>query len=169
MPKPAAALLLIALFATGCTEQAPLEPAAAPQLSTETPTLIECPTSVAQSASAVIGILGGTVSVDGSRITLPPGAVLEPTTITLTVPASNYMEIDITANDEEHFEFLFPAKVTISYARCTNPDLDHVPLTAWYIDGLLHTLLQHMGGFDNKLLRTVTFKTDHLSGYSIAE
>jgi hypothetical protein len=117
----------------------------------------------------VIGVLGGTVGVDGSRITLPPGAVLEPTTITVTVPASKYVEIDVSANGAEHFEFLVPAAVTISYARCTRSDINAKVLSAWYIDSVLKTLLQHMGGVDNKITRTVTFTTDHLSGYSIAE
>ena len=168
MPKRAAAVLAFALLA-GCTEQAPTEPETALVSAQSEPSLLECPTNQTKSATAVVGALGGTVSVDGSRITLPPGAVLEPTTITLTVPASKYMEVDITANDAEHFDFVLPATVTISYARCNRSNINQAPLTVWYIDSVLKTLLQNMGGFDNKLLRTVTFTTDHLSGYSIAE
>ena len=169
MPRRAAAVLAFFLVLSGCTEQAPTEPQALLLGSQNEPSLLECPTNQTQSATAVIGVLGGTVSVAGSRIILPPGAVLEPTTITLTVPASTYMEIDITANNAEHFDFLVPATVTISYARCNRSNINLTPLSAWYIDSVLKTLLQNMLGFDNKLLRTVTFTTDHLSGYSIAE
>ena len=167
MPKRAAFLAFI-LF-TGCTEQAPTEPEASQLSAQSDPSLLVCPSNQTKVATGVIGALGGSVSVDGSRITLPPGAVLEPTTITLTVPASQYMEVDITANDAEHFDFLVPATVTISYARCTRSNINQAPLSVWYIDSVLKTLLQNMGGFDNKLLCTVTFTTDHLSGYSIAE
>jgi len=168
MPKRALAVLAFAVL-SGCTDQAPTEPQAASFGSQSEPSLLVCPTNQTQSATAVIGALGGTVAVGGSSITLPPAAVLEPTTITLTVPASNYMEVDITANDAEHFDFLVPATVTISYARCSRSNINLKPLSVWYIDSLLKSLLQNMGGIDNKLLRTVTFTTDHLSGYSIAE
>ena len=170
MPRRVAAALAMALLVGACTEQAPTEPAAAPLLAShDGPTLIECPTNVTSSATAVIGAFGGSVTVGGSSITLPPAAVLEPTTITVTVPASKYVEIDVTANGAEHFDFLVPATITISYARCTRSDINQKTLTAWYIDSVLKTLLQPMGGFDNKVTRTVTFTTEHLSGYSIAE
>ncbi|MFW6080088.1 MAG: hypothetical protein ACODAE_10730, partial [Gemmatimonadota bacterium] len=61
--------------------------------------LAVCPTPDARSASAVIDPdVGGTVSVDGGSITLPAGAVSEPTEIALTVPRSRHAVLDIRAN-----------------------------------------------------------------------
>lgn len=144
-------------------------PAAPAQASTYGATLIECPTDVARSVTSTIGPLGGSVELDGTRITLPTGAVLLPTPITLTIPASNYMEVDIRADGAEHFQFEAPVTVAVSYARCTRSNINRNPLTVWYIDGATKTLLENMNGTDDKAARTVTFITDHLSGYGIAE
>ena len=130
--------------------------------------LIECPTSTTSSASGLISPLGGIVSAGGTTISVPAGAVLVPTTITVTVPASNYMEVDISVAGVEHFVFQQPVTVTLSYARCTRSDIDKTPLTAWHIDGTTKALLEAMGGVDDKVARTVTFPTGHLSGYALA-
>jgi hypothetical protein len=38
----------------------------------------------------------------------------------------------------------------------------------WYIDSDTKAMLEPMGGVDNKLLKTITFTTGHLSGYAVA-
>ena len=131
-------------------------------------TLIECPTSESVSASALVTPLGGVVTAGGTSISVPAGAVVVPTMITVTVPASNYMEVDITANELLHFVFEQPVTVSMSYARCTRGDIDKSPLSAWYIDKSTKSLLEAMGGVDDKVARTVTFTTGHLSGYALA-
>lgn len=78
------------------------------------------------------------------------------------------MEVDITADGSAHFSFRSPVTVSVSYARCTRSDIDKAPLTVWYIDAATKALLQNMGGTDDKVARTVTFITDHLSGYAVA-
>ena len=60
--------------------------------------LIECPTSQPAASSILIGVLGGTVAAAGTSISLPAGSLLAATLISVTVPASTYMEVDITAN-----------------------------------------------------------------------
>lgn len=130
--------------------------------------LIQCPTSQATSASSVITALGGVVSAGGTSIVIPEGALLEPATVTVTVPASTYMEVDISVSGSEHFIFEVPVVVTISYARCNRSDINFSPLTAWYIDSDSRDLLEEMPSVDDKLLRTVTFPTGHLSGYALA-
>jgi hypothetical protein len=131
------------------------------------PKLLECPSSEAQQTSAVIDIDGGTVSLGGTSIVLPASAVLSPTTIELTIPASRYMEVEITANGGEHFNFLRSVLVTVDYSRCTSAPRWE-PLSAWYIDSDTKALLQRMLSVDNKLTRSVTFSTGHLSGYALA-
>lgn len=161
------AAALIASCADGAT--APFEPE--PQHATVSVAgLVECPSNVTRSVSGTLGLLGGTLELDGTRITLPPLAVLVPTRFTLTLPASNYMEVQIRAGNAEHFQFALPATVVIDYSRCTRTDIDDEPLSVWHIDTLTKALLDVMGGVtDDKTARRVTFQTDHLSGFSIAQ
>jgi hypothetical protein len=160
------------LGASACRDRAVTAPSrvGAPSLSSTTgSTLVECPTGVTRSVTALVNPLGGSVSLDGTSIALPARAVAVPTPITVTIPASRYMEVSITANGLEHIEFALPVTVTISYARCTRSDLDRDPLVAWYIDETTKAFLASMGGTDDKVGRTVTFSTGHLSGYAIAQ
>ena len=46
--------------------------------------------------------------------------------------------------------------------------VDAAPLTVWYIDSETKAPLENMGGVDEKLTRTITFVTSHLSEYAIA-
>jgi hypothetical protein len=130
--------------------------------------LIECPVGETATASAIIGIAGGIVSAGGTSIAIPANALLGDALVTVTVPASRFVEVDISVAGSEHFEFEVPVVVTMSYARCARGNIDLSPLAAWYIDSDTKQLLERMPSIDNKLLRTVTFTTPHLSGYAIA-
>jgi hypothetical protein len=166
-------LAIAALWTLGaCGDPQPTEPTrptatdflGAP--SSSSPTLVECPTSDTKTKSAQIGVLGGTLSIDGTSVLFPKGALPGLTTVTLTVPASKYVEVDITADGVEYF--VLKPIVTISYARCARNDVLFRPLTAWYIDAETKGLLEKMATIDNKLTRSVTFSTSHFSGYAIA-
>ena len=162
-------LLACALaVAAGCGDGGATAPAPRASQTSGDPQMLECPTSQSRTASGIVGPLGGTVEADGLSISVPLGAVLLPTQLTLTVPASNYVEVDITANGANHFEFLKPVSVTVSYARCTRSDIEDDVLSVWYIDGESRAFLEHMGGVDDKVARTVTFSTGHLSSYVVA-
>jgi hypothetical protein len=162
---PAAALALVA-----CSEGAqrsPLAPPEAAQLATTTgATLIECPTDTTRSISKTIDLLGGTLELDGHKIVIPEGAVLVATEFTLTVPASNYVEIGVKADGAEHFQFEEPVSMTISYERCTRSNIEKSDLRIFYIDSD-NAILEEMGGTDDKTARTVSTSTDHLSDYAI--
>jgi hypothetical protein len=131
--------------------------------------LIECPTNQVATNSGLIGILGGTVAAAGTSISLPAGAVLTSTLIRVTVPASTYMEIDLTANDLLTFLFLRTVTVTIDYSRCPRSVTDGKTLTVWLINTQTKTLLLNMNGVNDPVQRRMTFTTDHLSGYAIAQ
>ena len=131
------------------------------------PKLLACPSSERQTTTATIGIDGGTIALGGTSVVLPASAVLSPTTIELTIPESPYMEVEITANGGEHFNFLRTIAVTVDYSRCGSTPL-LAPLSAWYIDSDSKALLERMLSVDNKLTRSVTFVTSHLSGYALA-
>jgi len=130
--------------------------------------LVTCPTSETATTSTVVTPLGGVLNVAGTSLSIPAGALLQPVTVTLTVPASNYVEIELTVDGAPHFLFELPVTVTVSYARCNRSNIDHGPLSAWYIDSETKALLEQMPSIDNKLLRTVTFTTGHFSGYALA-
>jgi hypothetical protein len=129
-------------------------------------TLAVCPSNQSQSASSNLGALGGLVSLGGTSVLLPVGALLSSTSIELTIPASQFMEIGVTANGG-HFFFQQPITITIDYSRCS-PDIQRKALSVWNIDPSSNRLLQNMGGIDNKLTHQITFTTIHLSGYALA-
>jgi hypothetical protein len=130
--------------------------------------LVECPATDSETATALVSPLGGVVSVAGASISIPAGALLLPSIVTVTVPASKFVEVDVSVAGVPHFTFELPVTVTISYARCTRSDIDRAPLSAWYIESATKALLENMGGVDDKVARTVTFRTGHLSGYAVA-
>ena len=144
---------------------AALDPAFATSVS---PTLVECPSDASYETVGEILPVGGTVALRGHSVDVPLGALLAPTQIELAEPASQYMLVDLGANGQDHYQFHAPLTVTISYARCGRSNIDKAPLSVWLVDPATGALLQNMGGVDDKASRTVTFTTDHFSGYAIA-
>ena len=130
--------------------------------------LVACPSASTQSGAALILPLGGTVSVAGSSVILPTGAVTVPTIISLRLPASAYMEMELRAAGLDVFVFELPLTVVMDYSRCASAALDAKPLRVWQIDPATKEKIADMGGVDSKQSHTVTFTTGHLSGYAIA-
>jgi hypothetical protein len=174
MPHPSlrrgAAFLTLALLAGSCADRAPLgveldEPAHA--LLSPLTKLLECPAPAGWSESVVIGPDGFRFNSGGVRLTVPPGAVPAPTEFTITVPASKYVEVRIIAKGWDGYVFQQPVTIAMSYDRCLNPSLLG-SLAIWYIDGESKDLIQYKGGSDDRPGRRLSFRTDHLSGYAIA-
>lgn len=166
--------LALAAAVTACSE--PTSPAPSATALTLLPelrksALVECPTDASESASALLGALGGEVSVGGHRVIVPPDALplVDLSLVTLTVPASKYVEIEVSVNGLPHFEFAQPLTLVIDYGRCSRSNIDHEPLRVWYIDSVTDAFIEDMGGVDDKTARTVTFTTDHFSGYAVAQ
>jgi hypothetical protein len=129
--------------------------------------LLACPSSRTMEASATIGHAGGIVAVGGFSMRVPGGVVSQPTTFTLTVPASQYLEVEISAAGEKHYQFERAATVTLDYSRCSL-DVRTADFSAWYIDSDTKEPLANMGGHHDRGRHLITFFTDHLSGYAIA-
>ena len=127
-----------------------------------------CPTNDTQTTTAVLGPLGGVIALGGTSISVPAGALLDTVTMTVTVPASLYMEVDVSVAGVDHFLFQTPATVTVDYSRCSNVSLATPPLTAWWVDPQTDSLLEAMPSADARALSTVTFTTPHLSGFILA-
>jgi hypothetical protein len=167
-------LATLAAALTACSEPTAPDPSAAAStflFGEIKPGLVECPTDVTESGSALLGVAGGTVIAGGHLLIVPANALPELglSLITLTAPASKYVEIEVRVNGEPHFLFNLPVTVVVDYSRCSRINIDRAPLRVWYIDSETKEFLADMGGIDDKLLRTVTFFTDHFSGYAIAQ
>jgi hypothetical protein len=178
--RPIKRVLLAAAFAAlaglgACGEQHPTAPTrtttddASSLLFWSKPKLLQCGVAEPVTASAVIGVDGGTIDVGGASIVFPAGALSAPTSVTLTIPASPYVEVDIVTNGQNRFlDWRLRPIVTISYARCERSELLTRLLSAWYIDSDTKALLEWMPSLDNKLTSSVTFRASHFSGYAIA-
>jgi hypothetical protein len=132
------------------------------------PKLLYCPSSETTTATGLVGSLGGTLSLLGTSVTIPGGALLDDTSVELTIPAGQYMEVDLTVNNGQHINFLQPVVVTIDYSRCNRFSTLFKLLSVWNIDQDSKALLEKMGGIDNKLTQSITFVTPHFSGFAIA-
>ena len=159
------AFLVASCGVVGACERGPLADPIDDYVGVEAPVLLSaCTVAPADSASAIIGILGGSVSAGGVSMTVPPGAVLRSTDFRMHVPATPYAEVEIHADGRDHFQFLAPVVIAMSYSRCSATG----PLTAWHIDPDTRSLLENMGGVNDVLNRRIIFSTMHLSGYAIA-
>lgn len=161
--------LLLSVGLAACSEPQDGDTALEPELaSSASATLVECPSNTTFENIGTVLPTGGAVSLRGHSVSFPLAALLLPTRIGIREPASQYMLIELNADGHEHFQFQEEVTVTISYARCSRADILRGSLSVWLVDPATGELLQNMGGVDNKLFRTVTFKTDHFSGYAIA-
>ena len=131
------------------------------------PSLLSCPSGQARGADGLVLPLGGAVGLGRHGVVVPAGALLGALEIEIEVPPSQYMLVELRANGQEHWQFLAPVTVTIDYGRCSIGLLDP-PVTVWHVDSGTGELLEHMGGIDNRIAKTITFTTDHFSGYAIA-
>ena len=174
----ASALIPVALLAvTACSDAPTSAPAIeAPVAATRAVTvadagssLLECAPASAASATKLITPAGGLLAVGGHAIAIPPRAVSRPTRITMRVPASRIVEVDISAEGMSHYQFARPVVVTLDYSRCgAAADATASSFTAWYVDASTRTFMADMGGVDDRLFRRIFFTTDHLSGYAVA-
>jgi hypothetical protein len=128
---------------------------------------LACPSGEERSVRAEIGPNGGTVALGGHAVFFPPGAVREPVQVTLSVPASPHVELDVRVNGREHYRLARPVLVTMSYDRCGVLFPAGGRKTVWYYDRSTERLLEEMPTLDNPATRSVSFVTNHFSGWVI--
>jgi hypothetical protein len=131
------------------------------------PRLLYCPSSETLDISGQIGLDGGTLSLGGTSVTIPGGDLLDLSTVRLTIPAGQYMEVDLTVNGG-HFIFPQPVVLTIDYSRCNRWETLFRLLSVWNIDQDTKALIENEGGIDNKLTQSITVLLSHFSGFAIA-
>lgn len=120
--------------------------------------------SVADSASAVIGPLGGQIKFGPHTLIVPPGALLRSTTITATAPGDGYVD---AVFQPQGLHFLLPAQLTLSYAQCS-PAPDHQP-SITYLQSLLGDILDILPSLDNPSKGQVVAPITHFSVYAVAD
>ena len=160
-------VVVSAVVAAACAEPAAPERRAASLSTSTSQSLVACENATERTAAATITSLGGTVTVQGVTVDVPPGAVLAPTEITVRVPAGRFLLADIDATGFEHFRFESPITVSMDYAGCPPGQIGQGALSVWYVgdDG---AMLERMPTLDDRARKRVTFLTGHLSGYAIA-
>lgn len=157
-----AAAAVVLLGCSDATGTAPLL-----GLSESGPRLLACPNSIPLTTTFVADpLLGGSVSLAGTSVTVPSGAVSVPTVFVVTIPASPYMKVDVHAEGLTSFLFNSPATISIDYSRC-GARTDNKALQVWYVS-LTDDLLENMNAIDDRAAQRITFTTGHLSGYSVA-
>jgi hypothetical protein len=159
---------LIVLASLSCGEERATEPSSESPALAVGPALLQCPTNQASTTQAIVTSLGGVVRLGNTSISIPSGSVVLPTLITVTIPASKYVEVEVRANQLVHFVFQQPVSITIDYSRCNRSNIDQTPAQAWYIDAVTKQMLENMNGVDNKATQSITFTTGHLSNYAVA-
>jgi len=167
------AVVWFAAVLVGCAEEPrdamPVEPAVTAQVGVRTLRTLDCPITQENAVRTEIRPEGGMVSVAGHSVYFPPGAVHEPVQVKLTVPVSKGVEVDIEVNGQAHYELARPVLATLSYGRCGPAALGSREITVWYIDGETRQPIERMASLDDRASRTITFLTNHFSGYALAD
>jgi hypothetical protein len=131
------------------------------------PRFAVCPTTESHRTEGILGPEGGSLRIAGHRLTIPAGALTEATQFTLRAPAGRQVQLELSAAGAEHYTFVAPVVVTISYDRCGRQH-SATPASAWYTDDTGQLPLELMPGKDDRKQRAVTFQTTHFSTYTVA-
>lgn len=111
-------------------------------------------------ATARIGSRGGRVSVGGSTLTVPPGALRTTTAITAHALPTTSASIQFLP---EGLQFAIPATLSIPYSRCETP-LFGVGVVYVQAD----TVAEVEPSTNHPILKFVTAKISHFSSYAVA-
>ena len=126
--------------------------------------LLKCSSLPYAQSTATIGPLGGSISAGPHTLVIPPGALLSPTNITMSVPTG--LGVNAVKFQPEGLRFLSPAVLSMSYSNCSL--LGYVlPKRIAYTDDNLH-ILSYLLSLDNLLSSRVTGKVNHFSDYVVA-
>ncbi len=163
-------LLAVALACTDRTPTAPVAPAVpAPQASLigallGATGLLKCSNLPYASDTETIGPLGGVLRAGPHTLLIPPGALPNPTRITMTAPTG--LGVNAVKFQPEGLRFITPAALTMSYANCSLLG-KILPKRIAYTDDNLN-IISYLLSLDNLLSKNVTGKVNHFSDYVVA-
>jgi hypothetical protein len=160
--RRAAVLGAAVLGMLSCSRPAPLDPHPAGSLLGPSG-LLTCSPLPADSVTQAIGPDGGTLQVGGYRLTVPPGALATPVSITAIAPTGDVNQVRFYP---EGLVFQTPASLTMGYANC---DLlgSLLPKQIAYTSDAL-AILDYLPSIDDMLGQQVTARLQHFSTYAIA-
>ena len=130
----------------------------------------------ALSTGSLIGFSGGSISLLGHTVTVPLGAVTQPTLFSIIVLPTGYVEVDLTATlntllgpfdvGSRGFKKLVP--VSLTYARATNVT-NPGTLKVLRVTSLLgYGSYEVMPTTVNQTAKTANTQLDHFSRYTLA-
>lgn len=126
--------------------------------------LLKCSSLPYAADTETIGPLGGVLRAGPHSLVIPPGALLSPTTITMTVPTG--LGVNAVKFQPEGLRFVTPAALTMSYSNCSLLG-KILPKRIAYTDDRLN-IISYLLSLDNLLSKNVTGKVNHFSDYVIA-
>lgn len=125
--------------------------------------LLECSPLPATTTTQTVGPAGGALQVGPHSLTIPPGALSGPVTITATTPTGTVNSIEF---QPEGLTFAQPASLAISYANCSSPGPPAARRIVFTDDDL--TILEVLVSVDSRSTRTVVTRLRHFSHYAVA-
>ena len=117
----------------------------------------------ADSVTETIGPEGGVIHVGPHKLSIPPGALAEPVTITAVAPSDTVNRIVFAP---EGLTFAQRPRLTMSYANCNLLGRLVPKRIAYTTDGL--DILSYLLSLDNLFRKQVTGRLDHFSRYALA-
>jgi hypothetical protein len=124
--------------------------------------LLTCSPLPADSVTQTIGAAGGTLVVGPHTLSIPPGALSAPVTITAVAPSDTVNRVRFAP---QGLTFQTPASLTLSYANCAQV-LGLPAQIAYTTDSL--AILEILSSVDNGPTATVTAPLQHFSDYAVA-
>ena len=126
--------------------------------------LLQCSNLPYASTTKTIGNGGGTLSAGPHALVIPPGALAQPTTITMTLPTG--LGVNAVQFQPAGLQFQKPAALTMSYANCSLLGKLLPKQIAYTTDNL--QILYYLLTLDNLLSKSVTGQVNHFSSYVVA-
>jgi len=157
-------------LATACGDHSPTAPQPAPPSADligsllRATGLLKCSDLPYASTTQTVGIAGGILSAGPHKLVIPPGALSQPTTITMIVPTG--LGVNAVKFQPEGLQFQKSAALTMSYANCSLLGKLLPKRIAYTTDGL--QILYYLLSLDNLFSKYVTGKVNHFSSYVIA-
>jgi hypothetical protein len=126
--------------------------------------LLKCSNLPYASTTTTIGSGGGTLTAGPHTLVIPPGALAQPTTITMTLPTG--LGVNAVQFQPAGLKFRRPAALTMSYANCSLLGKLLPKQIAYATDNL--QILYYLLSLDNLLSKYVTGQVNHFSTYVVA-
>jgi hypothetical protein len=161
-PRVAALLLGAALVALSCGEPAAPKPSTLRADLLAGAGLLQCTPIPTATTTQRVDSTGGVIQVGPHTLTIPPGALSDPVTITAVAPSDTINRVQFGPTG---LTFQRPASLTMSYANCgLLPSL--LPQIAYTTDAL--QILAYLTSVADPWSQTVTAPVQHFSDYAVA-